>query len=123
MILENKRARPRKTKKRLSSRRAPELPRTVYPKGIPLRVSALVHDVLRKKRKKDESWDSFFRRLMNLPDRAGNIESPLYECWILPGTGETFPTKALASAQSIRNGVAQGKAGKFEVPRKMRECL
>ena len=121
MILENKRARPKKTRKKLSSRGDPE--RTAYPKGVPLRVSALVYDVLRRKRKKEESWDSFFRRLLNLPDREGLLEEPLWECWVLPGTGETFPTKALARAQSVRNGVAQGKAGRFEEPKKMRECL
>lgn len=123
MILENKRPRTKKTRRRLSSRAAPEMPTTAYPKGVPLRVSALVHDVLRRKRKKGESWDSFFRRLLNLPDRSGSLESPLYECWILPGTGETFPTKALARGQSVRNGVLKGKAGKFEEPRKLREVL
>ncbi len=123
MILENKRARPKQKRRKLSSRAAPEMPTTAYPKGVPLRVSALVHDVLRRKRKKGESWDSFFRRLLNLPDRTGQRDEPLYECWVLPGTGETFLSKALARGQSVRNGVLRGKAGRFEEPKKLREIL
>jgi hypothetical protein len=122
MILERQRRKPRKSKKSLPSRQVKKS-RTAYPKGVPLRVSSLVYDILWRKRRKDESWDSFFRRLLNLPDRKGNLEDPLFECWILPQTGETFPTKALARGQSVRNGVLKGKAGKFEEPRKLRECL
>lgn len=91
-----------------------------YPQGKVVRLSASVLAILNVKRKKGESWDTLVRRLLNIPLKRG-LEPHLYEVWLLRSTGETFPTKALARGQSVRNGVMKGHQGKFEEPILVRE--
>ena len=119
MILE-RRSRKTKGKRRTLLSRKPE--RVTYPKGVPIRISSLVYDRLRKKRKPKESWDMLLRRFLNMEQRRGS-STPLREVWLLPSTGEVFETKALAKAKSLKNGVLMGKAGQFEVPVFMREVI
>lgn len=123
MILENKRKKPRRQTKELTPRVRAELSsRTKYPKGRIIRVSSLVFDLLRRKLRRDESWDEFFRRRENIPQRDGRHEK-LLEVWILPSTGEVFFTKALARGKSVKNGVLKGNENGFEAPRKLREII
>ncbi len=58
------------------------------PKGRAIRVSNLVFETLDKERR-SRSWDWLFRRILGLPDRAGN-EQPLVEGMLETMTGKFF---------------------------------
>ncbi len=125
MILESRRKTP-KTEKKVLSVRKPR--RTVngvkqtYPKGRVIRVSGFIFSLLQNKLRNRESWDQFFRRFLNIPQRDGSQEK-LFECWVLSSTGETFKSKALARGKAIQNGVFKGNKGKFEEPVRVREIV
>ena len=57
-------------------------------KGKEIRISNLVYSTLNKYRK-GHSWDALFRKLLGLPDRAGN-EQPLVEGMLETMTGKFF---------------------------------
>ena len=57
-------------------------------KGHAIRVSDAVYDALDVQRKK-RSWDWLFRRMLGLPDRAGNAQ-PLIEGMVEVLTGQFF---------------------------------
>lgn len=62
--------------------------RRKFPKGKAIRVSNLVFDTLDKQRY-GKSWDYLFRRLLGLPDRAGNAQT-LIEGILETMTGKFF---------------------------------
>lgn len=104
----------------ISKRKAPKTRGRRANQGQVLRVSTPVYEALTgKKRHGKDSLDCVLRRMMNMPSRKG--ENPgLFECWILPSTGETFPTKAKARGKALLNAV---KTKKSETPIKVREVV
>lgn len=97
-------------------------------KGHVIRVSDDVYSHLNKQRY-GKSWDSFFRRMLGLPDREGN-EPRLIEGVLETMTGRFFlrPTKEVAWDNLLENAyeVAILEAARLKVkqvnrPAKMRE--
>lgn len=85
------------------------------------RVSDDVYDHYVKMKKRGESWDNFFRRLANLPDRTG--WSPgLVEGYILKSTSKFYHRAAIARGDAIKEQVRKG-LDRPDTPIKMREVL
>lgn len=96
--------------------------RTKYPDGKVLRVSSDVWRIVQNKMRAKESVDSFFRRLLNLPNRKGSAPG-LFECWVLPSLGLTFPTEAKARGASVLHTAKKGHKGQVEKPIRVREVV
>lgn len=90
-------------------------------KGEVVRLSNAVISVLKKKLRREESFDSLMRRMLGLPSRL-NEPHELATFWVLPQT--LIATKNLAEArgEAILVAVSQGKQ-KAEKPIKVIECV
>lgn len=125
MTTEKKRRKKPKVRDLPPTRRRVNGERVFYPKGKAIRISSEVYTVLARKVPGVGSWDKLFRRMLNMKQRVGSGEADrkLHEAWLLPSTGQTARTEALARGLSLKNGVLRGKEGKFEVPVLVREVI
>lgn len=94
-------------------------------KGRAIRASDLVYDTLDSARR-GRSWDALLRRMLGLPDRAGNPQ-PLVEgvlevhsgAFLLRGESSWKQVEEQATKMAVR--IAQNKNVRCELPVKMRE--
>lgn len=88
-------------------------------KGKVVRLGQDVHDFLRRRRKKGESWDAFFRRIIGLPTRKGESQEKK-TFWLLESARIFFSTEKEARGHAILTAVQKGRK-KAEVPIKVSE--
>lgn len=96
------------------------------PKGRLIRVSNIVYETLDGQRR-SKSWDALMRRMLGLPDRAGNPQ-PLAEGMLELHSGVfllKLPDATWREVSEVANKMAERIAAKkkvrLEVPVRMRE--
>jgi len=90
-------------------------------KGNVVRMGYDVHEALRRRKKKGESWNKFFRRVFCLPGRDGK-EPERRSYWLLESTKVLFASEKEARGHAILVAVGKGKR-KAETPIKVSEEL
>ena len=92
-------------------------------KGKVVRLGYNVHEALRRRKTKGESWDAFFRRLMGLPTRKGEVQDKK-TYWLLESARLIFDTEKEARGHAILDAVRDGRgARKVEAPIKVSEDI
>ena len=92
-------------------------------KGKVVRLGYDVHEAMRRRKTKGESWDAFFRRLMGLPTRKGEAQDKK-TYWLLESVKRVFLTEKEARGHAILEAVKDGRSSrKVEAPIKVSEEL